>query len=256
LFELAEECEQHRVKICHLAAEVTNDSGIVYHRRLVDGLPSETKYGVIVARSTIRDETFLQQLTLNSKKRDMKTVSRYNSSHIVEYCDICGYKPRNAHDKDLETHHIHQQCCADNHGRIESFHKNERHNLTTLCHDCHVSVHKGDIIIFKYLDTDSGRKLIWKHKEDDDPVFCEEIEMNEEKEDCEHDEKRQKKMGSRPQDEKTEKVIENREEIEKFCKENAGKNAEKVWERLHYNFLKLKRNEFNKIWNHVVGKEM
>ena len=86
-------------------------------------------------------------------------------------------------------------------------------------------------------------------------MFCEEIEANEENEDCEHDEKRQKKTGSRPQDEKPEKVIENREEIEKFCKENMSKNVEKVWDRLHYNFLKLKRNEFNEIWNHVVGNE-
>lgn len=255
LFELAEECEEHKVRICHLAAEVTNDSGIVYHRRLMDGLPSETKYGVIVARNTIRDETFLRQLTLNSKKRDFKTVSRYNSSHVVECCDICGYKPRNARDKELETHHIHQQCCADKHGRIQSFHKNERHNLTTVCHECHVSVHKGDIIIFKYLDTDSGRKLIWKRKEDEDPVFCEEIEMNEKNKNYDHDEKRQKKVGSRPQDDKPQKVIENREEIEKFCKENAEKSVEKVWARLHYTFFKLKRSEFNEIWNYVSGKE-
>lgn len=252
LFELAEECKEHRVKICHLAAEVTNDSGIVYHRRLMDGLPSETKYGVIVARATIRDETFLRQLTMNAKKRDLKTVSRYNSNHIVECCDICGHRPRNPRDKELETHHIHEQSCADNHGRIESeyFHKNERHNLTTLCHECHVNVHKGDIIIFRYLDTDSGRKLIWKHKGDDDPLFCEEIEMNEKREDYDHHEKRQKKTGSRPQDEKPKKLIENREEIENFCRDNMHKDIEKVWARLHYNFFKLKRSEFDEIWEY------
>lgn len=63
--------------------------------------------------------------------------SRYNSSVLVEACEICGSKV------DLHTHHILEQHTADKNGYIAIHHKNRSYNLKVLCKICHMKEH-GD----------------------------------------------------------------------------------------------------------------
>ena len=53
------------------------------------------------------------------------------------------YAPENDMSLPLDTHHINMQCHAlDNYHGIH--HKNELHNLLTLCRKCHQAVHKNE----------------------------------------------------------------------------------------------------------------
>ena len=59
---------------------------------------------------------------------------------IVDRCYVCN---ENAKD----THHINEQCIADENGMIKHFHKNDPHNLAPLCKKCHGETTYGKLII-------------------------------------------------------------------------------------------------------------
>ena len=83
-------------------------------------------------------------------------LSPYNKDIIVSDCKVCNNKAE-------ETHHINEQCLADENGNIKHFHKNINHNLVPLCKKCHLETTHGNLIIEKYINTDKGKKLVYHY---------------------------------------------------------------------------------------------
>jgi DNA mismatch repair protein MutS len=131
---------------------------LVYDRTLKPGQGS-TNYGIEVCRALdlgdefvkvaneIRNEHLQLTNTMNESKR-----SRYNTSVIVDKCQVCGKKA-------MEVHHIKQQKDADHVGNVGIKHKNHASNLVPLCEECHNQVHHGELVINGYIHTSIGRRL-------------------------------------------------------------------------------------------------
>lgn len=148
--------------VCHLSVNVDLNDNIIFERVLKPG-PCSELYGLEVARAVgldkelieqsfaIRDKLLNKKSSLASNKR-----SRYNKNKILEKCEICLYYPVKNTDIPLDTHHIKFQCSANVNNFTEHFHKNTKSNLVCLCKQCHVSVHKGDIIINGYKQSTNG----------------------------------------------------------------------------------------------------
>ena len=76
---------------------------------------------------------------------------------------MCKYQPMTKQHMPLDTHHIVEQRLADEiTGRIENrFHKNQRHNLVTLCKECHQQIDTGELVVEGYVSTSHGTELVW-----------------------------------------------------------------------------------------------
>tara|TARA_Y100000389_G_scaffold153331_1_gene153547 strand:- start:18849 stop:20708 length:1860 start_codon:yes stop_codon:yes gene_type:complete len=163
LFELLDTTREiSGVDVVHLKVGI-DDNGLIFERKLSPGPPKERNYGSMIAKSVFNDKKFIKMLDRNSvkkrKTRDSKR-SRYNSSVIVECCQICGYTPNDdTMSLPLDVHHINMQCNANQDGFIDNFHKNVKSNLVVLCKECHIDTHKGKIDIKGYMQRDDGVKL-------------------------------------------------------------------------------------------------
>jgi len=146
------------LQIKHLSVCTKNDR-IVFRRKLEDG-PGSDLYGIEVAKSIIEDTEFIDiafsirnDLTNNKTSILSNKKSVYNKKKILTSCQICDGTQR------LETHHINEQKNADAVTGIiknKHFHKNEKYNLATLCHDCHLKVTLGKIIVHGYTQSLNG----------------------------------------------------------------------------------------------------
>lgn len=132
---------------------------LIYDRKLEDG-SGPAIYGLEVCKAMGLDKSFISdarkiQLMISGENPTLihHKQSHYNSSVMVDACQICDKKDK------LETHHIKEQKDADEHGMIGSHHKNISHNLVTLCHDCHMEEHHGNLTIKGYIQSDQGRIL-------------------------------------------------------------------------------------------------
>ena len=89
--------------------------------------------------------------------------SKYNSNIIVSSCGICGMIPNGGIP--LDTHHIVYQQYENDKGYVKinntQHHKNQEHNLIPLCKSCHDKEHNGTISIKGYIETTTGRKLLY-----------------------------------------------------------------------------------------------
>ena len=74
----------------------------------------------------------------------------------MDHCEICNSKDN------LETHHIQDQKYADKNNMIKHFHKNNKHNLVSLCKKCHLGVTNNELIVSGWIQTNEGKKLEWK----------------------------------------------------------------------------------------------
>jgi DNA mismatch repair protein MutS len=150
----------------HLRVRFEKSGGLIFERKLTEGLPENRRYGTLVASKIIDDPTF--QTLLTSKPEQFESVassqsanSKYNRKLVVDKCQICAHSPSASTDLPLDVHHINMQCCANKDGFIGTFHKDELHNLVPLCKSCHIDVHRGLYNIRGYLQTDQGTKLDW-----------------------------------------------------------------------------------------------
>lgn len=154
------------VDICHLETSIVNDK-IIFNRKLCSGVGSRD-YAIKMAKSLGSPHEFIvsclqikKELT-NKKKEILKTkTSKYNRNKLVDRCEICNYSPVKKTDGHLQVHHIDFQCTADSNGIIDTFHKNTKANLVTLCASCHETLHKqdGQLIINGYHQTSDGVEL-------------------------------------------------------------------------------------------------
>jgi DNA mismatch repair protein MutS len=160
------------IKAFHLSVdhdEKTDD--LIYDRMLKPGT-GERIYGIIVAKSIIRNATFINKaleiknilldndphLSVIGNKR-----SRYNSKLIVDRCKLCSKKNTHANPTPLEVHHINAQAdCEDGFVKAKPhLKKNHLANLIEICQDCHDDIHAGNISIKGYRVTSSGRRIVF-----------------------------------------------------------------------------------------------
>ena len=136
---------------------------LIYNRKLKPG-SGNAIYGLEVAKAMELDKEFIE-LAEKIRKKIMnkseyiinKKHSNYNSELIISSCEICK-KPTE------EVHHINEQQFADKYGIIGNINKNNMSNLVQLCHECHNSVHNGNLHIHGYISTTDGVKLDYNYK--------------------------------------------------------------------------------------------
>ena len=167
--ELDEITSLKNVKMFHLHAEYDQTKDIIiYDRKLKDG-PGEKIYGLLVAKTIIKDPEFI----LNANKIKNKLMkendslissktSRYNSNVIVNECQICGMTDKIYHISPLETHHINFQKDCDKNDFVKNkkyIKKNQEANLIILCNKCHNKIHSNKLKINGYVMTSKGRTI-------------------------------------------------------------------------------------------------
>lgn len=110
---------------------------LIYDRILKDG-PGNNTYGLEVCKSLHLDVEFLDyayQIRNKYFKESSGTLqyksTRYNATKLVGKCEICGDM------MGTEIHHLAEQQTADSNGFIDSFHKNHKANLVSICETCH-----------------------------------------------------------------------------------------------------------------------
>lgn len=163
LQKIQELASSSMLKIFHLSVtyDEANDT-LVFNRKLQPG-QGHTMYGLEVCRALNIGKEFLS--LANDFRRELlevnadivPTKTRYNALHFITKCGICGGNAE-------EIHHIKQQSTADEHGFIDSIHKNAKHNLVTVCGRCHDRLHNPDpkesIEVKGYVQTTSGVQLV------------------------------------------------------------------------------------------------
>ena len=138
------------LKVYHL--EITNDNGkLIYNRKLKSG-KGPSVYGMKVCEALGLPQDFLDIANSIDIVENKKKTSPYNKKIVLDKCKICGNVAE-------ETHHIVEQCDADNNGNFTHFHKNDMHNLVQLCKSCHDSITYGNLIIEGYIETSEGLVL-------------------------------------------------------------------------------------------------
>lgn len=114
---------------------------MIYDRKLKEGSGSSI-YGLEVLHSLFLTDDFIRRafemrnkyFPESSGALSLKT-SKYNSKKIKGKCEICKEKMGE------DVHHLKEQHTANENGFIETFHKNHKANLMTLCKKCHAKEH-------------------------------------------------------------------------------------------------------------------
>jgi len=143
------------LRIFHMHIEI-KDNKIIYERKLKEGQGSNI-YGIDVCKSLDMPILFMKNAEivkkelqgLNTNIINLKN-SNYNSNYIIDICKICNK------NKATETHHINYQINADKYGNFSNFNKNQVHNLVSICNECHLKEHNGEIGIIGYKQTSEG----------------------------------------------------------------------------------------------------
>lgn len=136
--------EEDKLLIKHLSIKI-EDKKIIFSRKLVDG-KCISEYGLKIAECVginkdIIIDAYKIKNELNNKTNEVLPLkkSKYNSNVYIKKCELC-----NSEDN-LETHHIIPRMKSNEKGFIEShgFHENSKHNLSILCHKCHLEITLG-----------------------------------------------------------------------------------------------------------------
>ena len=154
--------EIKNLRINHLKIDI--DKGVlIYNRKLVEG-SGPSVYGLKVCEAMGLPSEFIvnSKKTLSELEGTSSTIinnhkSIYNSNIYMDTCKICSNPAE-------ETHHIKEQCLANEYNMIDHYHKNKEHNLVPLCKGCHLKVTHGKLLITGYKDTYNGRTLCYYYK--------------------------------------------------------------------------------------------
>ena len=145
-----------KVNCFHMETIFDQSTGkLTYNRKIKNG-SGNAIYGLEVAKAMDLEPEFIQLANtirkeiIGVKKQIIeKKTSQYNSSIIIDCCQICKKETE-------EVHHIKAQEIADENNMIDHHHKNVKHNLIQLCHNCHHEVHHGNLHIKGYIQTSDG----------------------------------------------------------------------------------------------------
>jgi len=147
------------MSIKHMEVKYDKEKDIlIYNRKLKDG-PGNNIYGLEVCKSLKLPDDFLEdanmiRLEINPEYTifSERNNSRYNSLKIKENCEICG-KISN------DIHHIQEQTHANEYGFIDTFHKNHKGNLLSICKKCHDKIHYENMEYSGKIKTSEGMML-------------------------------------------------------------------------------------------------
>ena len=135
---------------------------LIYDRKLEKG-SGPPIYGLEVCKAMGLDKDFIKlarsvqlETTGSDKNLIIDKRSHYNSEIMMDKCGVCS-------DKSTETHHINEQCTADENNIIDFYHKNSKHNLVPLCKECHYKVTHENLRIYGYQQTDKGIQLRYEY---------------------------------------------------------------------------------------------
>ena len=155
---IKEHINNNNLFVKHIKIDIGKNNEIIYNRKIQDGQGSNM-YGLEVCKSLDMPLDFLKKAEVfrkeftNLDKDLIKTKkSHFNKKKSVDKCEICD-------EVAVETHHIKYQETADDNGFIGSSHKNSKHNLASLCKECHNKEHRGIIKINGYKQTSKGITL-------------------------------------------------------------------------------------------------
>lgn len=158
LMEITEVLEIPNMRVCHMEVTCTEDKTLIYNRTLVEG-SGPPVYGLEVCKAMDMGSQFDAMATkiylkLTGQSPHLVNVAKssYNADVHMDGCGVCK-KPS------CEVHHIKEQQEANENGIIGHHHKNVKHNLVPLCHECHQKVHHGNLRIHGYQQTSHGIKL-------------------------------------------------------------------------------------------------
>lgn len=140
------------MKIYHLEIKYDGDI-LIYDRKLREGAGPPI-YGIKVCEALGLSSEFIEMAKTIQKELEDTNIktSPYNKKILVDKCEVCGERAK-------ETHHIKEQCTANENGMIDHHHKNNEHNLVPLCKQCHQQTTYGTLIIEGYIQTSQGKQL-------------------------------------------------------------------------------------------------
>ena len=148
--------------IYHLQIEVEGND-LIYNRKMCKGAGPPI-YGLKVCEAMGLPSDFIKnakqiQNKLLSKHNSIVSTksSQYNKDVFMDCCKICSAT------ENLETHHIKEQCLADDNNMIDNHHKNKKHNVVALCKGCHDKVTYGNLVIYGYKETSKGPTLDYEY---------------------------------------------------------------------------------------------
>ena len=153
-----------KIKNMHIDVEYIENTGeLIYNRTLMPGQGSSV-YGLEFAKFMQMDSSFLTRAhqirkaisdkldgieLLTNKKRSL-----YNKDKFLGKCELCDNTAE-------EVHHIAPQRDADEKGLIDTFHKDHKANLLSVCHTCHMDLENGRVIVLGKKMTGNGLKVIY-----------------------------------------------------------------------------------------------
>tara|TARA_B110000879_G_scaffold209755_2_gene298221 strand:+ start:2782 stop:5847 length:3066 start_codon:yes stop_codon:yes gene_type:complete len=153
----------HKLTQMHMEVRYDRETdSLIYNRKLKEGSGPRI-YGLEVCKSLHLDEEFLEKAYEIRNKYYPETrgilsnkQSTYNAKKIRGICEMCN---KNMGE---EVHHLQHQEHANEDGFINSFHKNHKANLLTVCEECHDTLHntENNHKIIKKMKTTTGMKLI------------------------------------------------------------------------------------------------
>jgi len=134
--------ELNKMKLQHMEVhynQVTN--ALEYDRKLKDGSGPKS-YGLEVCKSLYLEDDFIE-LAYHYRNKYypenqgmlLMNTTQYNAQKIRGICEIC------KQNIGTEIHHLQHQQEANKDGFIETFHKNHKANLVSICEECHLKMH-------------------------------------------------------------------------------------------------------------------
>uniref|UniRef100_A0A6C0BTQ3 DNA mismatch repair proteins mutS family domain-containing protein n=1 Tax=viral metagenome TaxID=1070528 RepID=A0A6C0BTQ3_9ZZZZ len=150
------------LNVYHLKIIYDNENDLLIYDRKLEKGSGPPIYGLEVCKAMGLNKDFISlarsvQLETTGKSHNLlENKSHYNSEIIMDICGICSQKSE-------ETHHIKEQCIANDNNIIDHYHKNSKHNLVPLCKDCHHKVTHENLRIYGYIQTDKGIQLNYEY---------------------------------------------------------------------------------------------
>lgn len=159
LFALSEHLQKMhpQVRMFHTKTSIEPSGEVVYRRNLEEG-PGRKLYGLEIARALQFPKNYLKiamefRNATNPLPSATTKKSKYNAQKVLVKCELCGYRPLEAHQLPLDTHHMDFQCNASPEGFHGVNHKHATHNLVALCKPCHVKVHTEKNLVLEQVQT-------------------------------------------------------------------------------------------------------